>query len=67
MTVAGARKECTGCADFGHDCCNSEPSILVEGVSLICPCRECIVKMICEDACEEFRHHTKLVQDQRYV
>lgn len=41
-------KQCIGCGDYENEC------IIKYIEKGECPCRICLVKTMCEDACEEF-------------
>lgn len=60
-----SKDDCVGCLDAAF-CTDSKPSIVVETIDLDCPCIDCLVKMICEDSCSQFRHYIKLIKEQRY-
>ena len=54
---------CRGCKIHEtYTLCKCEPSLYHFGTKMTCPCLTCIVKMICEDACDDLlkyaRHFT---------
>lgn len=59
------QRECKGCTTYDYDEALQEGTCL-EGLNphisntKQCPCLNCIVKMICEDGCINFRRYCKL-------
>ena len=43
-------KECEGCATYDQCLINKDPNPFI----ILCPCRRCIVKMVCNHSCEEY-------------
>jgi len=54
-------EDCEGCVSFKNHSCNSRPSIVINKKMLTCPCQSCIIKVMCVEACEDFKRYTKLV------
>jgi len=44
---------------------NGECIVIQEGVSSICPCKECIIKIMCEEPCKEFDNMAQIIYDKR--
>jgi len=44
---------------------NGECTIIQERVSSICPCKECIIKIMCEDPCKEFDNISHIIYGKR--
>jgi len=47
---------CKGCALSGQVCSDGNPycKILLANMENECPCGKCIIKMMCDDTCEDF-------------
>ena len=61
MTNEGHNEGCRGCKEFGLYTCVGLK--IVKGITLTCPCQVCIIKMMCDKACEEFRDYNDLTDD----
>lgn len=45
--------ECNGCKDFGSCALIVNGSVAINN----CPCRECILKMMCQEPCKKLSDH----------
>ncbi len=54
---------CRGCKNYEHSVyltrCVYSPSIDVYGNKLTCPCLNCIVKMVCSEACDALYSYSR--------
>jgi len=48
------RKTCKGCCTHEENICSVDPSIKRQGIKLMCPCLNCIIKMVCISECDSF-------------
>ncbi len=46
-------KKCKGCSLISV----CDIHALVSNYIFMCPCRNCLVKMVCEDVCDEYSHN----------
>ncbi len=51
---------CDGCIEFGHD---SEVCFYNADYRKNCPCKICLVKMMCKKTCPDLRIHIKKIDD----
>jgi hypothetical protein len=53
-------KDCEGCTMFhmGIDC-----KVLEMFKAQECPCRDCLIKVVCEEGCDKFHHITRDIDD----
>jgi len=54
-------KGCEGCVGFKNHSCNSRPYIIINKKILICPCQSCIIKVVCVEACKDFKQYNRLM------
>ncbi len=62
MTNEVNRKECKGCHVFmDHRCSFTDPKYVDK-----CPCKICLIKGVCETACEEYIHYYDKWHEERF-
>ena len=56
--------ECKGCLLFTekYKKCDDDSLPIFGGVH--CPCKECLIRMICEDGCESYKQYRKLMEQK---
>jgi hypothetical protein len=50
-------KTCKGWVSLLESCIHKTPSMTPEEQMTICPCKNCLIKTMCEDDCQEFIDH----------
>ena len=52
-----SRKLCIGCDTYKNNVCLVEPTIIRKGIKKMCPCRTCLVKVMCDNTCKEYKEY----------
>jgi len=50
MSISSLMKNCEGCASK----CDINLRVFNNKENRICPCTNCLIKMVCEDSCKEY-------------
>jgi len=61
---------CNGCASLLVDYVGSECSYTTSGIKdlLDCPCKECLIKVMCQKRCYNFESNKyKVINENRYM
>jgi len=53
-------EECKGCVLFKKNKKNEWCSVIRKGNYKDCPCRICLVKVMCVESCKEYNKHIKI-------
>ena len=54
--------DCIGCKlynDFGEQVCSAAFKTKIAGI--VCPCMKCLIKVMCDDVCDDFKMHRALL------
>lgn len=60
-------KECQGCLvnDVYNPACALRSTVIHKTISISCPCQQCIIKMVCINACSRYTEFANLVAKER--
>lgn len=52
---------CIGCYTYENNMCMVKVSCTKKGIKKICPCINCLIKMLCDSPCQEYREYEKFL------